>query len=324
MTKLIFAAIVLFIGIVASHSLKVKEKKSLASLLLTATILLSVGSVALACFQTVPTGHTGVVTTFGRVENTTLDSGVHFVLPWQQVVKMDNRVQKQSVNLSCFSSDIQEVMLDYTINFQIKKTDAQNIYRTIGVDYYATVIQPCITESVKVVTARYTAEQLVGKRNDLAASIEADLTEKLLSYNIELVSTSIENMDFTDAFTDAVEAKQVAQQNKLRAETEAEQKVIEANAQAEVRKVNADAAAYELLAKAEAEAEANRKISESLTDELINYTYAQTWNGKLPTVMTGSGDKASGLIPVLDINQLLPSESTEAEESTEPVTPNAG
>ncbi|MBQ1410041.1 MAG: prohibitin family protein [Oscillospiraceae bacterium] len=324
MTKLIFAAIVLFIGIVASHSLKVKEKKSLASLLLTATILLSVGSVALACFQTVPTGHTGVVTTFGRVENTTLDSGVHFVLPWQQVVKMDNRVQKQSVNLSCFSSDIQEVMLDYTINFQIKKTDAQNIYRTIGVDYYATVIQPCITESVKVVTARYTAEQLVGKRNELAASIEADLTEKLLSYNIELVSTSIENMDFTDAFTDAVEAKQVAQQNKLRAETEAEQKVIEANAQAEVRKVNADAAAYELLAKAEAEAEANRKISESLTDELINYTYAQTWNGKLPTVMTGSGDKASSLIPVLDINQLLPSESTEAEESTEPVTPNAG
>ena len=324
MTKLIFAAIVLFIGIVASHSLKVKEKKSLASLLLTATILLSVGSVALACFQTVPTGHTGVVTTFGRVENTTLDSGVHFVLPWQQVVKMDNRVQKQSVNLSCFSSDIQEVMLDYTINFQIKKTDAQNIYRTIGVDYYATVIQPCITESVKVVTARYTAEQLVGKRNELAASIEADLTEKLLSYNIELVSTSIENMDFTDAFTDAVEAKQVAQQNKLRAETEAEQKVIEANAQAEVRKVNADAAAYELLAKAEAEAEANRKISEFLTDELINYTYAQTWNGKLPTVMTGSGDKASSLIPVLDINQLLPSESTEAEESTEPVTPNAG
>ena len=323
MTKLIFAAIVLFIGIVASHSLKAKEKKTLASLLLTVAILLSVGSVALACFQTVPTGHTGVVTTFGRVEDTTLDSGVHFVLPWQQVVKMDNRVQKQTVELPCFSSDIQEVNLTYTINFQIKKSDAQNIYRTIGVDYYNTVIQPCITESVKVVTARYTAEQLVGKRNELAAAIEVDLTEKLLNYNIELVSTSIENMDFTNAFTDAVEAKQVAQQNKLRAETEAEQKVIEANAAAEVRKVNADAAAYELLAKAEAEAEANRKISESLTQELINYTYAQSWNGRLPTVMTGSGDGASSLIPVLDINQLLPAtDTTDTTESTEPTTPS--
>lgn len=312
MAKLIFAVIALLVGITVYIALKSKEKKALASLALVLAVVLCVGALVLSCVQTVPTGHTGVVTTFGRVENTTLDSGVHFVLPWQNVVKMDNRVQKQTVDLACFSSDIQEVNLTYTINYQIKKSDAQTIYRTIGVDYYQTVIQPCITESVKVVTARYTAEQLVGKRNELAGAIEADLAEKLLSYNIELVSTSIENMDFTNAFTDAVEAKQVAQQNKLRAETEAEQKVIEAKAAAEVRKVNADAAAYELLAKAEAEAEANRKISESLTQELINYTYAQSWNGKLPTVMTG-GDSSSSMIPVLDVNQLLPGE-TEPEE----------
>ena len=315
MTKLIFAAVILFAGIAASISLKAKEKKGLASLILVAAILVSAGSVALSCVQTVPTGHTGVITTFGRVENKTLDSGVHFVLPWQSVVKMDNRVQKQTVELPCFSSDIQEVNLTYTINYQIKKSDAQTIYRTIGVDYYVTVIQPCITESVKVVTARYTAEQLVGKRNELAAAIEVDLADKLLGYNIELVSTSIENMDFTNAFTDAVEAKQVAQQNKLRAETEAEQKVIEARAAAEVRKVNADAEAYEVRAKAEAEAEANRMISESLTQSLINYTYAQKWNGKLPTVMTGGSESASSLIPVLDINQLLPAETeTPSEE----------
>ena len=311
MMKLIFAALVLFAGIAACIILKGKGKKTLASLLMAAAVIVCLGAVTLSCVQTVPTGHTGVVTTFGRVENTTLDSGVHLVLPWQNVVKMDNRVQKQTTELPCFSSDIQEVNLTYTINYQIKKSDAQTIYRTIGVDYYHTVIQPCITESVKVVTARYTAEQLVGKRNELAAAIETDLADKLLSYNIELVSTSIENMDFTNAFTDAVEAKQVAQQNKLRAETEAEQKVIEAKAAAEVRKVNADAAAYELLAKAEAEAEANRKISESLTQELINYTYAQSWNGKLPTVMTGSDNS---MIPVLDVNQLLPDETAPNEE----------
>ena len=310
MTKLILAAILLLAGVVAYTALKGKGKKALAGLLLAVAVVLCLGTVALSCVQTVPTGHTGVVTTFGRVENTTLDSGVHFVLPWQNVVKMDNRVQKNTVDMPCFSSDIQEVNLTYTINYQIKKSDAQNIYRTIGVDYYQTVIQPCITESVKVVTARYTAEQLVGKRDELASAIEADLTDKLLHYNIEVVSTSIENMDFTDAFTDAVEAKQVAQQNKLRAETEAEQKVVEAKAAAEVRKVNADAAAYELLAKAEAEAEANRKISESLTQALINYTYAQTWDGKLPTVMTGS--EGSSMIPVLDVNELLPRQ-TEAD-----------
>ena len=310
MVKLAFAALVLFLGIAARISLKAKDKKTLASLATVATVILITGTVVFSCVQTVPTGHTGVVTTFGKVENTTLDSGVHFVLPWQKIVKMDNRVQKQTVELPCFSSDIQEVNMTYTINYQIKKTDAQTIYRTIGVDYYHTVIQPCITESVKVVAARYSAEQLVGKRNDLAAAIEGDLAEKLLTYNIELVSTSIENMDFTDAFTDAVEAKQVAQQNKLRAQTEAEQKIVEANATAEVRKVNADAAAYELLAKAEAEAEANRKLSESLTRELIHYTYAQSWNGKLPTVMTGDG---SNMVPVLDVNQMLPENAPEEE-----------
>ncbi len=310
MTKLIFAVVVLIAGIGAHAVLKGKGKKTLASLLMAGAVLVSVCAVVLSCIQTVPTGHTGVVTTFGHVEETTLDAGVHLVLPWQRVSKMDNRVQKETTELPCFSSDIQEVNLTYTINFQIKKSDAQTIYRTIGMDYYHTVIQPCITESVKVVTARYTAEQLVGKRNELAAAIEVDLAEKLLNYNIELVSTSIENMDFTNAFTDAVEAKQVAQQNKLRAETEAEQKVIEAKAAAEVRKVEADAAAYEVRAKAEAEAEANRMISESLTQELINYTYAQSWNGKLPTVMTGDG---SGMIPVLDVNQMLPEQTPDEE-----------
>ena len=266
---------------------------------------------SLLCVVKVPTGHTGVVVTFGKVENHTLDSGIHFKAPWQSIIKMDNRIQKNTVEMPCFSSDIQEVNLVYTINYQIKKSDAQTIYRTIGESYYQTVIQPCITESVKVVTARYTAEELVGRRDELAAAIESDLTQKLLAYNIEVISTSIENLDFTDAFTDAVEAKQVAQQNKLRAQTEAEQKIVEANAAAEVKKVNADAAAYELLAEAKAKAEANKELSASLTEKLIQYTYAQNWNGELPTVMTGEN---GSLLPVLDVNQMIPETTAEPAE----------
>ena len=251
-------------------------------------LVVAAALVVLSCVTTVPTGHTGVVTSFGHVENYTLDAGVHMVKPWQQVVKMDNRVQKQTVKLACFSSDIQEVNMAYTINYQIRKADAMTLYSTVGVAYYDTVVAPNIAEAVKVATARYTAEELVGMRDELANAIELILSEKLEQYNIEVVSTSIEDMDFTDAFTDAVEAKQVAQQNKLKAQTEAEQRVIEANAAAEVKKVQADAEAYEVLARAEAEAEANRKISESLTRDLIDYNYAQNWDGKLPMMMSGS------------------------------------
>lgn len=254
----------------------------------------------LSCIGSVPTGHTGVVTTFGKVENYTLDAGMHLKAPWQKIVKMDNRVQKKSVELSCFSSDIQEVSMSYTVNYQISKADAMTIYSTIGQSFYDTVIAPNVTESVKTSVAKYSAENLVGERNELSEIIKTDLAKRLMAYNIELVAASVEDMDFSDTFTNAVEAKQVAEQNKLKAETEAQQKVIEAEAaatvkkvetqaQAEAQKIKADADAYEIQVKADAEAEANRKLANSLTNTLIEYKYAESWNGELPVYTGGEG-----------------------------------
>ena len=260
-------------------------KKKVTRVVVIVVAVLLVAAIALSCVTSIPTGHTGVVTTFGRVEDVTLDAGIHVKAPWQKVVKMDNRVQKGTLELPCFSSDIQEVNLVYTLNFQIRKADAMKIYANIGTAYYDTVVVPTTIEAIKVVTAKYTAEDLVGNRADLAAAIETDLSEKLEAYDIEVVSTSIENMDFTDAFTDAVEAKQVAQQNKLKAETEAQQAVIEAQAKADVRKIDADAEAYETVVKAEAEAQANETIGQSLTKEILDKMYYDKWDGTLPKVM---------------------------------------
>ena len=264
-----------------------------------ATILVAVIALifAISCFSFVPTGHTGVVTLFGKVEDYTLDSGVHFKNPFARVIKMDNRIQKESVELSCFSSDIQEVEVVFTLNYQISKEYAMNIYKTIGKNYFDTAVSPIITESVKTVAARYTAEDLINKRNELAMAIETDMKEKLLIFNIELVSTSIEDMDFTDAFTDAVEAKQVAAQNKLRAETEAAQRVVEAEAEAQIRRVTAEAEAYEILQRAEAEAQANQKLAESITDRLIEYRYYEVWDGKLPQMVMGESTTPMVQIP---------------------------
>ena len=280
----VFALAALGVALMKPKKYLLFQTKKLAVPLL----LIAAGLIATSFVRTIPAGHTGVVTTFGRVENYTLDSGLHMVAPWKSVIKMDNRVQKQTANLACFSSDIQEVSMAYTVNYQISKSNAMTLYSTVGMDYYATVIAPNIAESVKIVTARYTAESLVEKRNELAEEIEALLAAKLEPYSIEVSGTSIEDMDFTDAFTDAVEAKQVAQQNKLRAETEAEQRKVEAQAAADVRKLEADAAAYETTTKAGAEAEANQQIATSLTPELIEYLYAQGWNGELPKI-TGNG-----------------------------------
>lgn len=298
MVWFILGIIALIVGAIATIYVATEHGKSKATVPAVITVVVVALLIGLSCVANVPTGHTGVLTTFGKVENRTLDAGMNFKAPWQSVVKMDNRVQKQTVDMLCFSSDLQEVSLKYTVNYQISSKDAMTIYKTIGTDYYNNIIVPNITESVKTASAKYNAEALVSDRSALSKLIQEDLTARLANYNIIVVSTSIEDMDFTDAFTNAVEAKQVAEQNKLKAQTEAEQQIIEAEAAAQIRQVNAeaeanakkvaaDAAAYEIQVRADAEAAANEKLSKSLSELLIKYMYYQTWNGELPDV-TGS------------------------------------
>lgn len=310
----IFAALV---GVIIGIINFVNDERTAGSISLIVGIVLGVILIVVSCFGSIPTGHTGVVTTFGKVEDHTLEAGIVTKAPWQKIVKMDNRVQKATVPLSCFSSDIQEVSITYTVNYQIDKANAMTIYKTIGKSYYDSVIAPNVAEAVKVVTARYTAEDLVGSRDALSIAIEEVLAEKLSVYNIQITSTSIEDMDFTDVFTNAVEAKQVAQQNKLKAQTEAEQKVIEAEAAAERSKIEAEAAAQVSKIQAQAdlevtkiqadaaeyagqkEAAKNKAIAEWITPELVEYYYIQQWNGELPTYVGGEG----GTIPVLDFTK---------------------
>lgn len=216
-------------------------------------IVLSIVLVFCGCVASVGTGNTGVVTTFGRVENYTLEAGFHLKAPWNSVISMDNRVQKATVQLSCFSSDIQEVAMTYTLNYQIDKTNAQEIYKTIGSDYYKTIIEPNISEAAKVVTAKYTAEQLVQTRTELAIGIEDVLKEALGVYNIKVSSTAIEDLDFTDSFTNAVEAKQVAEQKKKQAIIEQEQARLEAENAKAIAKTQAEAAAEVARIQAEAD-----------------------------------------------------------------------
>ena len=237
-------------GIIAGIVMKQTSAGKKAHLPIIIGVIAALVTVAGSCFTSVPTGHTGVVTTFGRVENFTLDAGIHGKFPWQEVVLLDNRVQKARVELSCFSSDIQEVKVIYTVNYQISKENAMTIYSNIGVNYYDTVITPNVSEAVKVMTARYTAENLVASRDDLSEKTETLLSEQLSRYNILVVGTSIEDMDFTDAFTNAVEAKQVAAQNKLQAEIEQQQKIMEQKSSAERAVIDANAAA-EVLRKAD-------------------------------------------------------------------------
>ena len=288
---------------------ELQMKKSVTKgLIIAAVAIIAVIILSVSICVSIPTGHTGVVTTFGRVESYVLDEGIHFKLPWQKVVTMDNRTQKGSVTMQAFSSDIQQVDVICTVNYGVNRSTSQDLYKNVGVHYYDTVMLPRINESIKSVFSKYTAESLVGQREKLSTQILEILLPEMNSYGIDVSAVSVENIDFTDVFTDAVEAKQVAEQAKLQATIEQEQKTIEekaiaerkaisAEAEANVQKIQADAEAYATKVQAEADAEANSKIAASMTQELLKYLEIKQWNGILPKIYSGNG---GSLIPIIN------------------------
>ena len=211
--------------------------------------------IGISCVSYVPTGYTGIVTTFGKVEDGTKDAGVVLKAPWQSIVKMDNRVQEMSMDLSAFSSDIQEVSTSVAVGYRINQANAMTIYKEVGKKYEDTLITPRVLETVKAVVAHYDASSLISNRDAVASQMDTKLREVLAQYNIDLQYISVTNFDFTDTFTDAVEAKVKAQQEKEKAETDADKRRVEAqatadadliaaNAEAEKSKVAADTLAF--------------------------------------------------------------------------------
>ena len=269
-------------------------------------IILLIGIIFLAgSCSSVPAGHTGILTTFGKVEERILTEGLNWKSPFQKVIKMDNRTQKKVEEFQAFSSDIQEVNIMLAVNYSINQETAQNLYRTVGVEYYTNIIYPRLLESTKSVFSSYTAEQLIGNRENLSNEIKELVIPDVARYGIIISDISVQDIDFTDAFTNAVEAKQVAAQDKLTAETkqaqltmeaeqEAQRQVIKAQADAEqakiaaqadleVTKIQADAAEYA----GQKEAARINAIAQVLTPDVLKYYNILQWDGKLPVYMLG-------------------------------------
>lgn len=265
--------------------------------------------------SSVPAGHTGILTTFGKVEDCILTEGLNWKSPFQKVIKMDNRTQKKVEEFQAFSSDIQEVNIMLAVNYSINQETTQNLYRTVGVEYYTNIVYPRLLESTKSVFSSYTAEQLIGNRENLSNEIKDLVIPDVARYGIIISDISVQDIDFTDAFTNAVEAKQVAAQDKLTAETkqaqltmeaeqeaarqvikaqaDAEQAKIAAQADLEVTKIQADAAEYA----GQKEAARINAIAQVLTSDVLKYYNILQWDGKLPVYMLG---KDTGILMSLN------------------------
>lgn len=288
-----------------------------------------------ASIQIVDAGHRGVLLHWQEVDGIIFDNdlnewvalrpplneGLHFVVPIQdEVVNVEIRTQKYEKQTSSASKDLQIVSTGVTLNYHPAPESVHVLYRTLGLDYAARVIQPAVDETVKQVTANYNAEELITKRPQVKADIEENLRQRLLDFNIVQDVVSITDFEFSTQFSSAIEAKVQAEQDALREENlvklkTAQAKQLEQEALgdklANIQRAEGDKAAAILRAEglaeaikieAEAEKEKIRLISEFIKNnpEYLQWYHVLNWNGKLPdTLVTTNGDQ--GVVPLLQI-----------------------
>jgi len=235
----------------------------------------------LSPFVQVGAGERGVVLNFGAVQDSVLNEGLHFRMPiMQKVAIMDVKVQKAVTDATSASADLQDVTSSVALNYHVVPDKANIVYQNLGVEFKERIIDPAIQEVMKAVSARYTAEELITKRAAVSEAMRANLAERLLPNNIAVDAVSIVAFSFSKVFTEAIEAKQTAEQLALKAKRDLDRIKIEAE-----QKITA----------AKAEAESLRLQRANISPDLIelrkieaNLKAIEKWDGTLPQV-TGAG-----------------------------------
>lgn len=324
MFAIVIGILLILVAIIAPIFMSANELRG-GGVVSAVCILLAVIIVGASCISTVPTGHTGILSTFGRVEDKNLPEGMNFHAPWQNITTMTNKEQTSTETNMCFSKDLQEVAYTYTTKHSLLPSSAPNIYKTVGTNYYNILIVPQVNNAIKAEFGLVEAENMTELRTQLQANINTKVQAFADQYGIN-VSVVIDDFDFSDAYTNAIEAKQVAEQEALRDKTQqqmetersrqqAERTKIQAENDAEIRRINAEAEAEANKVKAQAdfevaqleadaiaykgekEAEATAALAAAITDEVVAYEYAQNWSGELPQYMMGG----NGALPIIDI-----------------------
>jgi len=267
-------------------------------------------------FVIVESGHVGVVRTLGAVQPNALPEGFHMKKPFMdKVEQIDIRLTAASAKAVSASKDLQTVQTQVTLQYSITGELAPVIFQKIGKrnTVSLTLIEPAIQESVKAITAKYTAEQLVTKRAEVKVEIQEainnfisiTLDEKGISPNaLRIANIAITDFDFSDEFNKAIELKVKAEQEALQALNEKIRRVTQAEAAAEEKKLAASAQAFEIEVGSKARAAAIEREAKALKNnpQIIQLRIAERWDGTLPKFSGGN------MVPLLNVDSLLKEE----------------
>lgn len=255
-----------------------------------ASVAFIVFVIAFSSMTIVPYGNVGVTKTLGKLGDGILTEGIQFKKPFiEDVIMVNVQLQKLELNVSASSKDLQPVKTHIALNYGVSEYSASHLLKSIGIGYEEKVIAPTMNEVFKAVIARYSAEELISKRDIVSAEIREGLTKRLKSYGLNVAEINIVSFEFSEAFNNSIEAKQVAAQKAIQAKNDLQRVQIEAE---------------QRIAQAKAEAESLKLKKQEVTPELVQLKQIEVqekaldkWDGKLPTV-TG------GAMPFIDLKVL--------------------
>lgn len=244
-----------------------------------------------SCFFVVSPTERALKITLGRLSDTVYREGFHFKLPFFQTITIvDLTIDRADAIAKSASKDLQNIVTTVAVNYQINEAEILNMYKLVGVNHSSiesNVFSSAIQEAVKSATAKYTAEELITKRELVRNEIEGILKDKTKNYGLLISQVNIVNFEFSDSFDASIESKVRAEQDALTQRNKLEQVKYEAQQQIE---------------RAKAEAETIRISAEAIQKQggaaYVQLKWIEKWNGQLPTTSLGDGT-----IPNIFINK---------------------
>ena len=220
----------------------------------------------------VKVGHRGVVMRLGAVSGKILNEGINWVTPfYESVVQINVQIKKSVERSESASKDLQNVTTELALNYHVAPDSVNVLYQKIGLSYETAIIQPAVRETMKAITAQFTASELITKRDVVSMKIKESLKERLTSSYLIVDDVLMQDFDFSKSFNESIELKQKAEQDALKAKNDLERIKVEAE---------------QKVAEARAEAESLRMKSQQLTPLMVKLEHIKAWKeggSKVPT-----------------------------------------
>jgi prohibitin 2 len=245
-------------------------------------------------FTTVDTGHRGVKVTWGKVVSESLPEGFYTYNPFSSdVIEIDTRILKWDGETTGYTKDVQQAKILFTLNYRLDPTKAHIIFQSVGRDWAGKLVGQVVHEEIKREFGQHEAVDIIAQRDKAARSIEKRITDTLGLRNVVVTSFQLTNIDYTTEFEHAVEAKVIAQQKAIEEQNRTVQ--MKELATQQIVKAQGNAESTILNAKAEAESIRIRATALEQNAKLVEWEAVQKWNGQMPQYMMG------GAVPFIQI-----------------------